>query len=352
MPNKNQSSLDVADGFRFEERIPEDPVPIKQHGIIEEPVSTINLKSQERSMTEVSIDSVVTLTSDFPKDKNKLQMISIPEEIKKTCVIDIPSLKNTTVPVEEEFLSLRAMCDYRPLYTINFWRQVCVEFLGSLLLQFFVGAAIVGTIVSGFPFPSLLIGFAHLPIIAVLIIAIGPISGGHINSLITLATMFTRLMSLPRGLIYIIAQLFGGIMGAFLLKTITSEKFTKQTKLGLCNFDTREISPIGAMIAEATFDFAIILMVFSVVFNPHCKKNFTLKEVAIIIGSAFGLLVWLSSNLNLGWAGASLNPVKCFAYSVVVSDFAHHWTFWVAPILASMLYGLIHNIISPFQNLF
>ena len=53
--------------------------------------------------------------------------------------------------------------------------------------------------------------------IAVLAFTIAPISGGHINPAVTFAFVLLRMMSIIDGLIYIVAQFLGGILGAAIL---------------------------------------------------------------------------------------------------------------------------------------
>jgi glycerol uptake facilitator-like aquaporin len=53
--------------------------------------------------------------------------------------------------------------------------------------------------------------------IAVLAFSIAPISGGHINPAVTFAFVLLRKMSLIDGLMYVVAQFLGGILGAAIL---------------------------------------------------------------------------------------------------------------------------------------
>lgn len=64
--------------------------------------------------------------------------------------------------------------------------------------------------------------------LALSIIATGPVSGGHLNSAITLATLATRLISLPRAILYIIAQVVGAIAGGALLFASLGSKEAKE----------------------------------------------------------------------------------------------------------------------------
>ena len=64
-----------------------------------------------------------------------------------------------------------------------------------------------------------IIGFYEVVLsIGLLVYVTAPVSGGHINPLVTIATFFTRLTSFPRAVLYIFFQLLGGAIGAFLIR--------------------------------------------------------------------------------------------------------------------------------------
>lgn len=61
-------------------------------------------------------------------------------------------------------------------------------------------------------------------IIATLLIATFPISGGHINPLVTFSAALIGHMTITRAAIYISAQCVGGVFGALALKAVVSTK--------------------------------------------------------------------------------------------------------------------------------
>jgi uncharacterized membrane protein len=61
-------------------------------------------------------------------------------------------------------------------------------------------------------------GMINLLALSLFIYAAAPASGAHLNPLITLATFFTGLATLPRTLVYIAAQCVGAIVGAYWLR--------------------------------------------------------------------------------------------------------------------------------------
>lgn len=96
-----------------------------------------------------------------------------------------------------------------------------------LILYAYGGHPHSSKLASGPLVPSLLGGMSALIVLPLLIFAVGPLSGGHLNPLITIATFFTRLATLPRSVIYVAFQTFGGAIAGWLLRA---------------SFDTRDVS--------------------------------------------------------------------------------------------------------------
>src|SRR2546427_4299054 len=111
------------------------------------------------------------------------------------------------------------------------WRAVLAEFIATLLFVFVGAGAVVGVVgVLGRP-PTedigalVAIALAHGLAIAVIVAATARISGGHINPAVTFATVITGRLKAAVGLLYIVSQLTGAVLGAFLLHiVITSSK--------------------------------------------------------------------------------------------------------------------------------
>jgi glycerol uptake facilitator-like aquaporin len=98
------------------------------------------------------------------------------------------------------------------------------ELLGTLFLVFFVTSVITLYVASGqnaqFGSDFAVVGLSHFLILFSLIISIGVASGGHFNPAITAAFMALRRIDPIDGLVYILAQLSGGVLGALLTKAL------------------------------------------------------------------------------------------------------------------------------------
>src|SRR2546430_9738710 len=99
------------------------------------------------------------------------------------------------------------------------WRRSFVELLGTFALVL-VG---VGAIMSVGQQPdagTLEVALAFGLVIAVMVSAVGHISGGHFNPAVTFGFILTRRISMVLGLVYWVAQLVGAVLAALLLRWI------------------------------------------------------------------------------------------------------------------------------------
>src|SRR6202022_2758293 len=76
------------------------------------------------------------------------------------------------------------------------------------------------------------IALAHGLTIGIMVSALGHISGGHFNPAITLGFWATKKMGTIESLSYCVAQLLGGVAGAYVLAHILPESAWRPVSLG------------------------------------------------------------------------------------------------------------------------
>src|ERR1700735_763873 len=156
-------------------------------------------------------------------------------------------------------------------------RKLVVEFLGTLILV--VVAVGVATETFGFKLFGLSFAaggattaLAFGLVLVALVYAIGPISGCHVNPAVTLGFIAAGRMKLAEGVAYIVAQVIGGIAGAYLLYWMftTSPLYNKSVQgLGTDGYGKQSILHIsqgGAFLIEVVLT-AIFVSV--VLFATH-----------------------------------------------------------------------------------
>ncbi len=107
-------------------------------------------------------------------------------------------------------------------------RKLAAELLGTLILVFvacgvatlsfgkgfnFAGFPAAHNLSAGIVATALTFGLVLLSLVYVL----GPISGCHVNPAVTVGALLTRRIEPVEGLLYMVAQFIGGILGALLL---------------------------------------------------------------------------------------------------------------------------------------
>jgi len=121
--------------------------------------------------------------------------------------------------------------------------RATAEFLGTaLLVAIVIGSGIMAESLSSDSGVSLLLNqLATVMGLGVLIVVLMPISGAHINPVVTLAVLFRRKISVGEAAGYVIAQLAGGLAGVALahvmfdrsvLELSTNNRLTTGTFVG------------------------------------------------------------------------------------------------------------------------
>jgi glycerol uptake facilitator-like aquaporin len=213
---------------------------------------------------------------------------------------------------------------YKEFVRPTIWRAMFTEFWGTMLLVFLLCSVVVGVqwFTASFkdvPF-VLVVAIFDVFIVAFLVLATTASSGGHLNMVITFATMLSGLTSVARGLCYMAAQLVGGIAGAAILWGIESQTQVDLYGAGNCHSGTW--GPSQMLLAETAFTFAFLFVVFSSSFEPAQRHIYRQSLVPWVIGGAFGLAVFFSGLIGNN-AGVWMVPNRCFGAAVVSGDWAH-----------------------------
>lgn len=218
------------------------------------------------------------------------------------------------------------------------------EFIGTLFLVFFITAAVSlyvtqPTAQNPTPFVDFsVIGLVHVFVLFVLIQTLAVVSGAHFNPAVTAAMTVIRQIKPPDALIYILAQLSGGVAGALLTKALLLDE-GKAVHYGAPAVSVRldhHIFP--GLVAEAIGTFILVWAIVGVGVNPRAAKDWA----AFAIGSALGLAVMIFGPLT----GGSLNPARAFGPALVGSEFGGFDDFLlvyvIGPLIGAVLAALVY----------
>lgn len=153
------------------------------------------------------------------------------------------------------------------------------EFVGTaLLVTVVVGSGIMGTNLSTDDGIALLINaFSTIFALAILILVLGPVSGAHLNPVVSLVQLITHTQRVSEIAGYLIAQITGAITGAILANLMFD--------LPAIEFSTHARATTGTLIGEVIATAGLIALIGILVAREQAR--YLPAAVAAWIGSAY-----------------------------------------------------------------
>lgn len=219
----------------------------------------------------------------------------------------------------------------------NLTQKLTAEFLGTFALIFFgAGAVCVDFHLRNSGGLGLLaVALAHGLAIAIMVSAVGHISGGHFNPAVTIGFWVTKRQTTLDTLAYWAAQLAGAVAAAFLLKLVVPEETWRNVALGAPEL-MRDFPSWAGLALEATATFFLVFVVFATAVDER-------GAFRAIGGFGIGLTITLGILVAGPFTGGALNPARAFGPALV----AHHWLnqliYWVGPLGGGFVAGLVYD---------
>ncbi|XP_068645314.1 aquaporin PIP1-5-like [Aristolochia californica] len=249
------------------------------------------------------------------------------------------------------------------LVSLSVWRASVAEVLGTAVLVFLIDTIVISSFQTDTKTPNLLISFLVFLCVTILLLATAPMSGGHINPIITFSAALLGLISPTRATIYIIAQCCGGVLGALGLKTVVGHSIEQAFMLGGCTLRVVAQGPgvavsVGVDTSQGLWLEIICTFIFLygsiwIAFDNRQARAHGPVIVCSIVGAVLGLLVFVSLTVTnqKGYTGAGLNPARCVGPALVRGGhlWEDHWVYWVGPAIACVIF-YIYIKISPRQH--
>ena len=221
-------------------------------------------------------------------------------------------------------------------------KKLFAEFFGTFWLVF--GGC--GSAVFAAAFPELGIGFVGVSLafgltVLTMAYAVGHISGGHFNPVVSLCLWAGGKFdgkSLPG---YVIAQLIGAIAAAGVLYLIVSGKAGFTDIGGFASNGYGDLSPDGyslvsVLLAEFVLTLFFLLIILGSI-NERAPKGFA--PIAI------GLGLTLIHLISIPISNTSVNPARSTSQALFAGGeyTSQLWLFWLAPIAGAIVAGIIHK---------
>jgi glycerol uptake facilitator protein len=142
-------------------------------------------------------------------------------------------------------------------------------------------------------------------------------------------------------LIYILAQLAGGVAGALVTKAILSDEGEAENYGATVVSDALEGKIFGGMVVEAIGTFFLVWAVVGVAVNPRATKEWA----ALAIGGALGMGVMVLAPLT----GAGFNPARALGPAIVGEAFEGADTFLlvycVGPLVGALAAAVLYLLV-------
>ena len=225
-------------------------------------------------------------------------------------------------------------------------KRLGAEFLGTAWLVF--GGC--GSAVLAAAFPELGIGFVGVSLafgltVLTMAYAVGHISGGHFNPAVTVGLWAGGRFPAREIAPYAVAQVLGGVAGAFVLSLIANGKAGFDlVQSGFAANGYAEHSPGGyslgaGFVAEVVLTFFFLLVILGAT-DRRAPAGFA--PIAI------GLALTLIHLVGIPVTNTSVNPARSTAPALFVGGWAlaQLWLFWVAPILGAAAAGAVNRWLS------
>merc|ERR1712150_444718 len=162
--------------------------------------------------------------------------------------------------------------------------------------------------------------------------SIGHVSGCHINPAITAGLMVGAKIGLIKGLLYIVAQCIGAVIGAALLKAFMPGGVVP----GVTGLGPSTSAGQGIGI-ELFITFVLVLVVYAAAADEDNAGS--VKGSAPL---AIGLSISTCHLFAIPLTGSSMNPARSFGPALVANNWANHWVYWVGPILGGISAALTY----------
>ena len=209
-------------------------------------------------------------------------------------------------------------------------RECGAEFIGTFALVFFgCGSMILHElnpdIISPDSIPIIFGG-----IIAVMIYALGHISGAHFNPAVSIAFYSVRLVDIKKVMLFIPSQ----ILGAVLASLAHCFFFGNSHGFGMT---INKLSFVGGSSFEVLMSFFLMLTIMGAATDSRATKS--------MAGIAIGSVVAICSFVGGPFTGASMNPARSLGPAFLSGDFSNIIIYIIMPVLGTILGSIFYNYI-------
>ncbi len=198
------------------------------------------------------------------------------------------------------------------------------------------------------PSPELSIGFVGVSIAFGLTVltsayALGHISGGHFNPAVSLGLWAGGRFEAKELLPYIVAQVLGAVVAAWILYLIVQGQAGFSGTGGFASNGFGELSPGQYSLVSALIIEIVLTAFFLIIILGATDQRAPAGFAPIAIGLALTLIHLISIPVT----NTSVNPARStgVAFFAETAALSQLWLFWVAPMIGAVIGAVIYKVV-------
>ncbi len=205
-------------------------------------------------------------------------------------------------------------------------RKLITEFIGTFFLVLVIGLVVLS---GKGDFAPIAIG----SVLMVMIFAGAHVSGAHYNPAVTLAVLLRGRITLKEGIPYMIVQVAGSIVAAFVVRFLLPDKMPAEA--------VAMVSTSKALIAEGLGTFALAYVVLNVATAKGTTGN-------MFYGLSIGFTVLSMAYALGGISGGAFNPAVAVGISTMkLAAWGDFWVYLLGCFGGAALAALVFRINNP-----
>jgi MIP family channel proteins len=210
-------------------------------------------------------------------------------------------------------------------------RRAVAELVGAFALVF----AGIGAIAFASQTGLVGIALAHGLAIAVMVSAVGHISGAHFNPAVTIGFLVTRRMEPALAAIYIVAQIAGAVLASIALRLTFPDETNLDAGVPIVS---ETIDVWSGVLLEGILTFMLVWVIFA----TAADQRGTFKSIA---GLAIGLTITVDILAGGPLTGAAMNPARSLGPELVFNVWDDFWVYFVGPIAGGAAAALAYEFL-------
>ena len=228
---------------------------------------------------------------------------------------------------------------YGSQVTGNMLRSAVAEIVGTFILVFtgtaVATAAILEHSTAGpYFYDSLAVALAFGLALAVIVAAIGHVSGAHVNPAVTLGLAATKKFPWQNVPTYIGGQLLGAILGS-MGTWIAYGSAAREVASLAATYPAEGTGDIRALLVEILITFILVFVVISVATDDRVPAG----VAPLAVGFALASGVLIAGPVT----GGSLNPARTLGPMILAGQFTAAWVYILGPIIGGVLAAVLYD---------